>query len=34
METVSTPPTVWSQETALKEKRDVWQAMKDRKSVV
>jgi uncharacterized protein (DUF983 family) len=28
METVSTPPTVWSQETALKEKRDVWQAMK------
>jgi uncharacterized protein (DUF983 family) len=27
METVSTP-TVWSQETALKEKRDVWQAMK------
>ncbi|MGA2995174.1 DUF983 domain-containing protein [Bradyrhizobium sp.] len=28
METASTPPTVWSQETALKEKRDVWQAMK------
>ena len=28
METVSTPPTVWSRETALKEKRDVWQAMK------
>jgi uncharacterized protein (DUF983 family) len=28
METVSTPPTVWSQETALKGKRDVWQAMK------
>ena len=28
METVSTPPTVWSQEAALKEKRDVWQAMK------
>jgi uncharacterized protein (DUF983 family) len=28
METVSTHPTVWSQETALKEKRDVWQAMK------
>jgi uncharacterized protein (DUF983 family) len=28
METVSTPPTVWSQETALKEKRDVWQAIK------
>jgi uncharacterized protein (DUF983 family) len=28
METVSTRPTVWSQETALKEKRDVWQAMK------
>ena len=28
METVSTPPTVWSQETALKEKRNVWQAMK------
>ena len=27
METVSTP-TVWSQETALKEKRDVWQALK------
>ena len=27
METVSTP-TVWSQETALKEKRDVWQAIK------
>src|ERR1700735_3622311 len=27
METVSTP-TVWSQETALKEKRDVWQARK------
>jgi uncharacterized protein (DUF983 family) len=28
METVSTRPTVWSQETALQEKRDVWQAMK------
>jgi uncharacterized protein (DUF983 family) len=28
METVSTHPTVWSQETALKEKRNVWQAMK------
>jgi uncharacterized protein (DUF983 family) len=28
METVSTHPTVWSQETALKEKRDVWQALK------
>ena len=28
METVSTPTTVWSQETALKEKRDVWQALK------
>ena len=28
METVSTPPTVWSQETALTEKRDVWQALK------
>jgi uncharacterized protein (DUF983 family) len=28
METVSTPPTVWSQEAALKEKRDVWQALK------
>ena len=28
METVSTPPTVWSQETALKEKRDIWQALK------
>src|SRR3984957_18857362 len=27
METVSTP-TVWSRETALKEKRNVWQAMK------
>jgi uncharacterized protein (DUF983 family) len=27
METVSTP-TVWSQEIALKEKRDVWQALK------
>ena len=27
METVSTP-TVWSQDTALKEKRDVWQALK------
>ena len=27
MEPVSTP-TVWSQETALKEKRDVWQALK------
>jgi uncharacterized protein (DUF983 family) len=28
METASTRPTVWSQETALKEKRDVWQALK------
>ena len=28
METVSTPQTVWSRETALQEKRDVWQAMK------
>ena len=28
METVSTRATVWSQETALQEKRDVWQAMK------
>jgi uncharacterized protein (DUF983 family) len=28
METVSTRPTVWSQETALKEKRDVWQALR------
>ena len=28
METVSTRPTVWSQETALGQKRDVWQAMK------
>ena len=28
METVSTRPTVWSQETTLKEKRDVWQALK------
>ena len=28
METVSMRPTVWSQETALKEKRDVWQALK------
>lgn len=28
MESVSTPPTVWDQETALKEKRDVWQALK------
>ncbi len=28
METVSTPLTVWSQESALKEKRDVWQALK------
>jgi uncharacterized protein (DUF983 family) len=28
METVSTHPTVWSQETALKEKRNIWQAMK------
>jgi uncharacterized protein (DUF983 family) len=28
METVSTRPTVWSQETAVKEKRDVWQALK------
>src|ERR1700723_189660 len=27
METVRTP-TVWSQETALKEKRDVWRALK------
>ncbi len=27
METVGTP-TVWSQDTALKEKRDVWQALK------
>src|SRR5580693_5402370 len=28
METVSDHPIVWSQETALKEKRDVWQALK------
>src|SRR5882762_8340150 len=28
METVSTRPTVWSQEIATKEKRDVWQALK------
>jgi uncharacterized protein (DUF983 family) len=28
METVSHRPIVWSQETALKEKRDVWQALK------
>lgn len=28
METVSTPTTVWSRETALPEKRDVWQALK------
>ena len=28
METVSDHPIVWSQETALKEKRDVWQAIK------
>ena len=28
METVSDHPVVWSQETALKEKRDVWQALK------
>jgi uncharacterized protein (DUF983 family) len=28
METVSTRPTVWSQATALGEKRDVWQALK------
>ena len=28
METVSPRPTVWSQETALKDKRDVWTAMK------
>ena len=28
METVSTPSTVWSQQSALKEKRDVWQALK------
>jgi uncharacterized protein (DUF983 family) len=28
METVSDRPVVWSQETALKEKRDVWQALK------
>ncbi len=28
METVGTPSTVWSQETAIKEKRDVWQALK------
>jgi uncharacterized protein (DUF983 family) len=28
METVSTHPTVWTQQTALKEKRNVWQAMK------
>src|ERR1700710_2934735 len=28
METMSPRPTVWSQETALGEKRNVWQAMK------
>jgi len=28
METVSPRPTVWSQEPALKEKRNVWQALK------
>src|SRR5579864_4348652 len=28
METVSTPSTVWSQEGALKEKREVWLALK------
>ncbi len=28
METVSTPSTVWSQDSALKEKRDAWQALK------
>ena len=28
METISPRPTVWSQETALGEKRDIWQAMK------
>ena len=28
METVSDRPIVWSQETAAKEKRDVWQAIK------
>ena len=28
METVSNRPIVWSQETAAKAKRDVWQAMK------
>jgi uncharacterized protein (DUF983 family) len=28
METISTHPTVWSQETALKKKRDVWQSIK------
>ena len=28
METVSTPSTVWSQEDTLKEKRDVWQALR------
>jgi uncharacterized protein (DUF983 family) len=28
METVSTHPTVWSQDTAVKEKRDVWQSLK------
>ena len=28
METVSDRPIVWTQETGLKEKRDVWQALK------
>jgi uncharacterized protein (DUF983 family) len=28
METVTDRPIVWSQETGLKEKRDVWQALK------
>ena len=28
METVSPPQTAWSQETALQEKRDVWQSIK------
>ena len=28
METVSDRPIIWSQDTALKEKRDVWQALK------
>ena len=28
METVSDRPVVWSQETGLREKRDVWQALK------